>query len=99
MQNYRKNFKKAILANIVIVAFLLTLVPFSMIVLLRTNQSVSGLYILLGGIVFWHISYFLACYYLAKSKGYSGWYTLFGLLSGYLGLIVILLLPNKTLKR
>lgn len=88
MQNsYKQKFKKAILANIVIVVLLLTLVPFSMIALLRTTQPASGLYVLVGGLFCWQISYFLACYYLAKSKGYSGWYTLFGLLSGYLGLI------------
>ena len=38
--------------------------------------------------------YMYGLYFYAKSKGYSGWFAVFGLLN-LLGLIILVLLPDK----
>ncbi len=58
--------------------------------LIRLTYTLIAILIMVGETL-----YIYSHYLLAKAKGYSGWLALLGLLSSFIGLAIIFLLPDK----
>jgi hypothetical protein len=69
---------------------------FGRVMLMESGKQIFGTFSSMGasiqilGFVLW----FLGCYFIAKGKGYNGWWTLLGAIP-ILGVIFLAFLPNK----